>query len=227
MNINDIVVEVLKETDFDKILKENLKNNIEKTLKETIEDIYGSSYSHFGRILKNKFEKELSINLDAVNIPQYNMLVQKAIENEIGNNIEKLSRNSAKQLIDRFTIGDMKEVYNFSELLEKFKDSCENYEDEEKISLHIENSDYSKLKFIYLDEESNKPNYSCKYRIVLDEEKISSLNIKGTEITDVLLTRGNFDNLLANIFLQGKKINLDCGTDADDYDLYYETEGEE
>ena len=224
MNINDIVLETLKEIDFEKILKENLKKNIETSLKESVEAVYGYSWGKFAGMLKKELEAGLSINLDAVNIPQYNMLVQKAIESEIKNNIENLSKENVKKLVDKFTTGDMKDVYYLSELLEKFKSSTDILEEGDEITLYIENFEFSKLKFIYFDEAENIETYRCKYRMVLQEGKIQELKIKETEITDVLLTKNEFDGFLANIFLQGKTIDLDYGENAENYDLEYSSE---
>lgn len=224
MNINELVLETLKEVDFEKILKENLKKNIEASLKESVEAVYGYRWGKFAEMLKKELEDGLSINLEAVNIPQYNMLVQKAIETEIKNNIENLSKENVKKLVDKFTMGDMKEVYKFSDLLEKFKKSSENLEEDDEITLYIETSSYSELKFIYFDEAENVESYLCKYRIVLNEGKIQELKIKETEITDVLLAKDEFEGLLANIFLQGKTIDLDYGEYAENYDLEYSNE---
>lgn len=224
MNINELVLETLKEVDFEKILKENLKKNIEASLKESIEAVYGYRWGKFAEMLKKELEDGLSINLEAVNIPQYNMLVQKAIETEIKNNIESLSKENVKKLVDKFTMGDMKEVYKFSDLLEKFKKYSDNLEEDDEITLYIETSSYSELKFIYFDEAENVESYLCKYRIVLNEGKIQELKIKETEITDVLLAKDEFEGLLANIFLQGKTIDLDYGEYAGNYDLEYSNE---
>lgn len=224
MSINELVLETLKEVDFEKILKENLKKNIEASLKESIEAVYGYRWGKFAEMLKKELENRLSLNLEAVNIPQYNMLVQKALENEIKNNVENLSKENVKKLVDKFTMGEMKEVYKFSDLLEKLKKSSDNLEENDEITLYIETSSYSKLIFIYFDEAENVESYRCKYRIVLNNGKIQSLKIKETEITNVLLAKDEFEGLLANIFLQGKTIDLDYGVNEENYDLEYSSE---
>lgn len=40
----------------------------------------------------------------------------------------------------------------------------------------------------------------------------------------VIFANSKLDGILANIFLQGKKIILDYGTDEDNYDLDYRVE---
>lgn len=225
MNINEVILKVMQEVNFEEILTSNLKESIKRTIEESVQKVYGSRYSKFGEALEKELENGLSINLKSINVPQYNYLIQNALKNAIKENIEEISQENIKKLTEKLTLGDMKDEYNFSELLEILKSEKKEYEEGE-ISLYIRKSEYTSLIFIDLDLEAERREYLCNYRITLDGKtnKIHSLKINDKDMDSVIFANGKLDGILANIFLQGKKIILDYGTDEDNYDLDYRAE---
>lgn len=225
MNINEIVLKVLDEVNFEEILTTNLKESIEKTIKSSIENVYGTRYSKFGKLFEKELEDGLEINLKTVKVPQYNYLIQKAIQQTLKEHIQEISHENIKKLTEKFTLGNMKDKYNFSELLKLLMQEKDEGEEGE-ISLYMRNSEYTSLVFIDFDLESEQKEYLCNYKITLDKDtnKIHSLKINDKEMEGVLFGNDKFDTLLANIFLQGKKVILDYGTDPDNYDLDYGSE---
>lgn len=222
LKINEVVLKVLNEVDFEKILEEKLKTSIEKTIEIAVGEVYGSRYSNFGEALKKELSDSLSINLKKINIPQYNCLIGNALKNIVKKNIKKLSEENMQKLTEQLIMGNLEEEYNLSELIEMLKKEADEGE-VGGISLHISESGYSNLIFIYIDFEEDKENYDCNYRIYIDkkENKISSLKIKDKDMEEIIFAETTFDGLLTNIFLQGKKINLDNGMNEDNYDLHY------
>ena len=117
MNINEIVLRVLNEVNFEEILTTNLKENIEKTIKSSVESVYGSRYSQFGKLFEKELEENLKVNLSVVKLPEYNYLIQKGIQEALKEHMQGITKENIKKLTEKFTLGDMKDEYNFSELL--------------------------------------------------------------------------------------------------------------
>ena len=104
MNINEIVLKVLDEVNFEEILTTNLKESIEKTIKSSIENVYGTRYSKFGKLFEKELEDGLEINLKTVKVPQYNYLIQKAIQQTLKEHIQEISHENIKKLTEKFTL---------------------------------------------------------------------------------------------------------------------------
>lgn len=208
--------------DFEKIIEDKVQECVKVTLENCIDSIYGSSYGEFGTALKDEIKKNISINLDNINIPQYNTLIQKSFNKAINDNIGNKFDASINELTNKVFMIDLKETYDLSDLLEKFKDSY-GYGHDEEITLHL--SEHYGSITIYLDASEHCENYACNYRIFVGKDgTIFSLKMKDKDLDDCMLDRSNSDSLLVNIFLQGKKIKFDRGKDPDDYDLGWDEE---
>lgn len=143
-----------------------------------------------------------------------------------GQGIEHLKRN-----LDNMLVGLEKE-YKMSELLEELKEDKYNLDeysgDEDCITFILESSFNPKwARWIEFDEYPNKSRYNCEYSILLrNDGTIASFRYQNREISskDIMNGFGNFGDLLFKIYAHNSKIILDCGNDADDYDL---TNGED
>lgn len=213
--INEVLIE---NNNFEELIKNEIKANIEKSIKKVLEELICYRYSKFSENLSKKLEEQLSVNLDRIDIAQYNQFFKEKINDSITQIVNDETREKIKKSIDNILYTDLKEEYNLSELLEEFKNEITQWdEDIDEIYLNIEKEGL--FKHIYLDKEKPRyGNYECKYRLMFLYEKLTSIAIKDEDKEDVILSNNSFNGLLKNIYLQGKIIKLDLGDDANNYD---------
>lgn len=220
MEIKEIILNALNDMDFEKIIGDKVQECVKSTLENCIDSIYGSSYGDFGVVLKNEIKKQIGLNLDIIKLPQYNLLIEKSINKVINQNIENTFNSSVNKLTSKMFMTDLSETYDLSYLLEQFKNTSEYQDDDDQMSLYIEKK-YDSI-IVYFDSAESCPDYSCHYRMFIESDgTIFSLKIKNKDLDDCVFDGNNFDSLLTNIFLQGKKIIFDMGKDSYNYDLDY------
>ena len=224
IDLNKIINEKIIEIEKDGFVEKTIEDNLKKCLESVISDIF--SYSGPVRDgIKNHIKENLNVNLDDLNIPQYNTLVVQAVNKKVKEMIEIQGINKLNECIDKMLI-DVKEEYTLSEIIEQLKedDYKEKYEysEDDYLTLII-NGDEDGYKRIYLDLESDKSKYSCDYEIAIDKEgKIYSTHLGDIDITKKIKI-GNLyglNEMIFKIYSSGAKIILDQGMDPDDYDTY-------
>ncbi|EIS9525227.1 TPA: hypothetical protein ACMWN4_002175 [Clostridioides difficile] len=230
MNLNKIMNDALMELEESGFVEETVKNQLEETIKRVVNEIFGS-YSKFRKNIEQHLGENINVNLAELDIQKYNLLVANVVKEKVdttmkGQGIEHLKRN-----LDNMLVGLEKE-YKMSELLEELKEDKYNLDeysgDEDCITFILESSFNPKwARWIEFDEYPNKSRYNCEYSILLrNDGTIASFRYQNREISskDIMNGFGNFGDLLFKIYAHNSKIILDCGNDADDYDL---TNGED
>lgn len=217
MNLNTMVNDALANIHSEGIVENIVRKKIEKTIESIIDDIF-SSYGDFGKQLKEQIKQHLSVNLGALDLPTYNTLVAKVIKEKLDEithiqGVEKLKLEMDKML------ADVKPEYKLSELIEKWKEVENEYQEYEgEFSLHID-SKYSST-WIHLDPEPGKDMYECKYgMLVRDDSTLFCLKVDDREINSKSIMNGlhGVGEDLFKIYAHGSKLIID-----EDYiDLYY------
>lgn len=232
LDIQQIVLNKVKQMEAEGVIQEVIEKKIESVIKETFSDTF-SSYSDFGRGIKEKVRKELKIDLDNIKLQEYNdLLTQQIIEV-----VEKIVTTDSKEHIFN-TINDMMSVdvpstLTLTELINKFKNSLDlddiNLENEEalelidddedvNITVHIEGDDM--FRYLYLDPSPNISKYKCKYMINLYKNKINRIEIDNKVIDANKYMSGiyGFNKTLYKLFVIGAEITLDKGVLRSSYD---------
>lgn len=217
--VNDSMEQIEKEGFVEKIVKERL----EKTISDIVDDTF-RSWSDFGKNLKTHIEENLNVNLEKLSIDAYNTLVLKAVQEKLDNAMKVQGIEKIKEAMDNM-LKDVKDEYKLSELIEELKkedyrDEWE-YDEDDQITLII---DGRGLTWISLDEDGETSEYSCKYRLTLNENgQMISLKIDDREIDKKSIMAGfnGLGDILFKIYASGAKIVLDCGDNPEDYELYY------
>lgn len=217
--LQKLINEILNENNnFEELIKNEIKANIEKSVKKVVDEVICYRYSKFSETLHKKLEEQLSVNLDKIDIAQYNQVFKEKINDSITQIVNDETREKIKKSVDGILYQELKEEYNLSELLEDFKREIAQWDDDiEEVYLCINNED--SFKTVYLDKEKPKyNNYECKYKILFFNNKLIGITINEGNKEEVILKNNSFSGLLKNIYLQGKKIKLDFGDDDSRYD---------
>lgn len=103
----------------EKIIREKLEKTIESVIDDQLR-----SYSEFGKALKEKIAKELSINLDQVSFAEHNHTVFKLVESIINkHSVELYTNRMAKDLEAMFERAP--ETISLQALINEFKNDVE------------------------------------------------------------------------------------------------------
>lgn len=213
MNINELVLKTMKEIDLEKVITDSIKKNVECTVDKVIREVYGSRWGEFGKAFEQHLIDSMAVNFNSLDLKQYNEVIFEKVKQGIKNKVNDISSKCADKMVEKLLITDMYDEYDFSDIIQKFVEA----NDLDDFSLHIDCMDNSGLVFIYLDERWNTPDYLCKYRIYIDNNRIKTLKFNDKTVSTILTMQDDFELFLCNIFLQGKKINFDYGYDIDSY----------
>lgn len=117
--MNEIFADALNLIDIDTVMKKSLKENIEKSIQESIDDMF--RYNGVARkTIEEKIKNELAINLDSINFQDYVQIIEDEIKNAINNEIkEEVSIKTQKILINQEKI---KPLTDINKLVGKFND---------------------------------------------------------------------------------------------------------
>lgn len=83
MDIKEIVENKMDEVVKSGKIEKLIENKIEKSIEKAIEE-YFRSYGDFQKDLESVLQEKMKVNLDDMEIPEYNQLILNAIEKEVG-----------------------------------------------------------------------------------------------------------------------------------------------
>ncbi|TYU25374.1 hypothetical protein FZW91_02505 [Listeria monocytogenes] len=185
LNLNVIVNNAMEELSESGFVEEKVKKMIEQSIEGIISSTF-STYSKFGRELENEIEAKLKVDLSQLNIDKYNQLVTNVINSTLKEKIEEDAMQRLKENIAALITPD-KEI-KLSTLMEMMIDYDVDFDGEENHEIMYSfKDDGGYFKYICMDPNSFANNYSCKYRIGLNNEnEVYSLRIDGKDASDVL-----------------------------------------
>lgn len=177
MDLNKLVTQSIEKMSENGEVQKIIENKVAKTIESIVDDVFGS-WSNFSKSLKKEIEDQIQINLKELDIPSYNTFIMAAVKEKLNDSIAEQGVTRINETIDEL-LSNVKDEYKLSdlvkELAEEFEDIDElGYEDYHEMSMHIDQP-YG-LKYIYLDAESDKKKYDCKYRICVSPEKENEIN---------------------------------------------------
>lgn len=220
---------------FGQVLSQRIQSGaveqaIAKQVDKLIEDAASDcmrSYSDFGKALKEQFSKAIMPALDSISdLPTYHEYVTNRLKLATQNFYDnRLAVVLDKELADLLT--EVPEEITLSWLVEQLVSEVKGDEYEGEITLIIEEDrSYGSFRNIYLDKHANCSKRDCEYDLHLHLDKdsgkweIIGLRVDGKKAGDKLSVGKlyNMDKILFNVYAMKGKIDLDCGTDAEDYD---------
>lgn len=226
LDLNKIMNDSLAKIEEEKFLEEAFEKHIKKCLDEVVGDLF-----RWNGPLKKQIEEEvqnkLQLNLERLDVASYSKLISGIVASKLDEVIHIQGVEKVKAEMDEM-LKKCKETYTLSEIIDELKKEARGYredyeiEEDEKVSLDID--DRGSLVFIKFDEKDDQASYCCKYSLTLrtKDNSIHSVEVYG-ESLDKRLQLGGCDNLTTLLFIMyanGAKVELDQGTDPDDYELY-------
>lgn len=226
MNLNQMVNESLKNIEEEGFVQATVEKKMKQTMESIIDDIF-SSWSNFGKNLKEHIQQELKVNLDELKLEAYNHMILNVVKEKMDEAIHVQGTEKIKKQLD-YLLSDTKTEYKLSEIIERMKDKDMEWDSDEyydrQISLHVEKA--SVLSFVYFDKEEYKEKYECQYKLSIDNEgRLNSCRIDDKEFDNKVIMGGlhGVDELLFKIYTTGAKVLLD----ENDISVYYPSEDED
>lgn len=225
LDLNKMVEDGMQNMIESGVVQEMVKNQLEKTIQSIVEDAF-NSWSPFGKGLKEKVKEEMKVNLDRIDLREYNDFVLTCIHEVIGECIEK---DAKKEITERLQsiLGTSKEEYSITELLDIIRDEYGDSDDEMTLIINQERS----FVHVYFDEQEDQEKYECKYSMhfMLDKENEDeyypsvapyriAIGEKNYTTRDLVSGLHGLDEAFYHIYLNGSKIKFDEGFDSYDYD---------
>lgn len=226
LDLNKIMNDSLVKIEEEKFLEQAFEKHIKKCLDEVVGDLF-SWGGPLKKQLKAEVEGKLQLNLKDLDIASYSQIISGIVASKLDETIHIQGVEKVKTEMDKI-LKKCKETYTLSEIIDELKKEAKGYredyeiDEDEKVSLHID--DHGSLVFIRFDEDRDESENRCKYSLNLSAEdnSIHSVKVDG-ESQDKRMKLGGGNDLTGLLFIMyanGAKVELDQGTDADDYDLY-------
>ena len=228
VNITELAEGAIAKVISDGVIEKKIQEAVEKTVSDIVKDMF-SSWSDFGKSLKEQVSQKMKIDFSRLNLPVYNEYVLALIEGVVKQElIDKGYAGIAEHV--RSILGDtLKAEYKLTEVVEILKKEFGEYKDPgDEFSVHIENSGNG-YRWVSFDEDENKKKHECGYRIGINEEgKIFSLSIgerdygSYTRRAASIVTTKAFGEFLVRAKAQGVKIEMDEDEDYIDKNYFDE-----
>ena len=232
---NDIKTAVAAATD--KLIASGaIEQEIEKALAKTVTQVINdqlTSYSTFGKELREHVEKALAVNLDKLTLPSYGQSILALVNNLVRHKAEESIAVSVKKELETLLANPEREV-KLSELLDRFKQQHkDDYDRGERISVFIRRDDdrSSSIRFpmLYLSPkqaQSTRDVYSWPIRLHLYQTG-NTAEIIGVQVDqrdaskDPMFALGcdRFGKSLYSMFASKTVLVMDVEDDEIDLDL--------
>lgn len=181
MDLNKMVMDGLAKLESEGKVQEIVEKHVSSTVESIVKDAFGN-WSDFSKNLKEQVESQLAINLKELNFTTYNATILSAVKEKLNDQIASEGVARINETLEEL-LSVTKDEYKLSELVKELANEIDTdelgYDDYHEMSMHIDNS-FSLAKIIYLDSESGKDKYDCKYGFWVEKDtgKIKNIEIK-------------------------------------------------
>lgn len=231
MDIKDLIKNSIGEMDLDSIIKKEIKETVESTIKSKVNEHF-RSYSNFGKKLEEEMNVLFDFDIKKLDLKSYNCLITETIKDSIQRTVKEKGVEDIKKKIENILSVETKEEYKLSEIIEELKKSIYNEFDwqedyDSEISLIIGDTSYGS-RWVYIGKKEELEKYECEYSFLLPEDGIiSCLSFK--ELSKKQLEKGFFMNDLSRFEefmfrLQTNKVKII--NDENNCNLYLERDEE-
>lgn len=200
---------------------------VDKLIDDAAKDVF-QSYNDVGKALKEQFAKAIMPRLESIaDLPTYHEFVTNRLKLATQQFYDtRLAQVLEKEMQELLT--EVPEQITLSWLVEQVVNSVKEDNYEGNITLIIRPTfDFSDTSMsVFIDKHEGRSERDCQYDMHLSLDKdskkwsIIGISINGKKPGDKLCMGRmyNFDKIIFNIFAMKGLVDLDCGTDADDYD---------
>lgn len=203
---------------------------VDNLIDDAASDVF-RSYSDVGKALKAQFAKAIMPQLESISdLPTYHEYVTNRLKLATQQFYEtRLAAVLDKELAD--LLSELPEQITLSWLVAQLVDEAKSDGDYEgNITLIIEQrSEYGSFLNVYLDKDADCHKRDCEYDLHLSLDKetgkwdIIGLRVDGKKAGEKLSIGKlyNFEKILFNVYAMKGKIELNLGTDAEDYATHW------
>lgn len=201
-----------------------IEQAIEKQLADTIGSLIKTElreYSEFGKAIKDRVQQAVGVNLEHLDLPSYNDLILQIIRRQVDGILQsdaaqQLESNMAK-LLERAPA-----EITLEKLIEEFIDANKEDKEGQGFTFLIERKYGS--TYICLDEDAGKSEYSCDFRLAIDQDgKVYSLMLGAKDVAKTLFMGPfyNFERTLFQLYAAKSKVIVPANAEAHDYDTSF------
>ncbi|MBJ7550781.1 hypothetical protein [Marinomonas ostreistagni] len=224
----DMFTTVLHERLASGALEQAITKRVDKLIEETADDLF-RSYGEVGKALKEKLSASIMPQIESLeDLPVYHDFVMNRLKLAAQNFYDtRLADVVDAELKEIMT--ELPEEITMSWLVKQVVKSARSYDEEPEgeITLIIEDmfdwTDTSKKVYISKEESADRRACDLELHLSLDKEsgKWKILGIRSDGETEPRLCAGplySFEKMLFNVYAMKGLIDLDQGSDADDYE---------
>lgn len=190
---------------------------IEKKLSETVDSILSDSlrsYSEFGKKLRASVESALNVDLSDLGLPGYNEMVLEVVRRKISERLFITGKEKIERDMEELLGSSAPAEITLSKLVEDFIDFVKEDTREEygRVTVIVDPLSKHGYRHIYFDNDGDKEKYSCRHRIMLDNEGVPfSVRIDGLEVGKALFSgrMTGFEKTLFQMYATKAKIIVD------------------
>jgi hypothetical protein len=201
-----------------------IEQAIEKQLAETISSLIKTElreYSDFGKAIKDRVQQAVGVNLDRMDLPSYNDLILQIIRRQVDGIMQseaaqQLESNMAK-LLEQAPV-----QITLEKLIEDFVEANKEDKEGQDFTLLIERKYGS--TYICLDEDAGKSEYSCDFRIAVDQDgAVYSLMLGAKDVAKTLFMGPfyGFERTLFQLYAAKSKVIVAADADASDFNTSF------
>jgi hypothetical protein len=214
--LNTAVTAALTEMTASGTIEKLITERVEKTVETAISDAL-RSYSDFGKQVDAAVKKSLAINTDELDIPQYNQFILSVLQTKIDEQLNIVGKEKIERDMEELLSGAAPKEVKLSKLIEDFKefvrkDNADEYDENITVYIRISKGLCSGYTHIYLDPDSGKDRWACRYQLDVNPEgKVYGMQLDGKDVKNTLFlgTLRGFNKAIFHIYAAGSKVIID------------------
>lgn len=201
----------------DKLIQEKLPSIIEEKISKLLSDLLGDifrSYSDVGKQIKSQIEQKLDVNLQNLELLDYNVFIANIIKKELEVNMNDSCVEPIKELVKK-TVGYVsKKEINLSEIYDKIIEDSEEHEVE--LTFIVEEHEEYDWTIVYISPDEIVEKRDCLIEFCINKEgKIFTFATKDywnkkQTVTPFMLGRmRGIESYIFKLYSAQVKINID------------------
>lgn len=125
VKIQEKIQSLIDEGTVDKMIEDAAK----KSLGKIVEEVF-SQWGDFYKELKETVSEKLQINIKEIELPIYGQMVKSIVENELNTQLSETTKKKIISQVDSITGKPEKQQWKLSEIIEKYRDETNKYNDD-------------------------------------------------------------------------------------------------
>lgn len=224
-DLEDTVATALRELVTSGALTDAVKKQVGKTMADVVQQCL-SSFSPFGKQLKETVATALSIDPKALGLNGYNQTVLAIIRERLDHAIETVGREKLAADLEKMLGTDALREMPLSVFIQEFKkDARSHYSAHGRCTIILETPEYQ-MRWLYLDRNEAKTKYQCEFQLLIgDDGVVHCCTMAGHDPKKSVFlgSLNGFSRRLFQIYAAGTRLVVD----AEDFDTTIGTDEEQ